>query len=754
MTILRRPPTNDLARVADAWSDITLVANATEYAEAGATGPATDVRCHLRTTDDGLVIGSSAPSESSGPSLVPWAMVEQVTAEEHASLPDGSPGRVLEIRVTRSEFLGGDQLRKYVAPDPELTPFLLAVDAGRSAEVRSDPMVTDPAGATAALVAGASAAATEPKALTRRQLVRPASKYRLDRRRLGPIVIGLLALVLLTGSANASFRSAAGGASNANGASGPLVEGGNGAQAELAHPSADLPAATAPPAPAPPSLAGSPPLQSHEIFGYAPYWTLPQSSGFDVQDLTTLAYFSVGVNGDGTLQESGAGWNGYESQDLANLVTRSHAAGDRVVLTVTDFSQASLNAITSSPTAAATLSATLIAAVSAKNLDGVNFDFEGQGSADRNGLTTLITQVSNALHAANPHWQVTMATYASAAADSGGFYDVAALAPALDGFFVMAYDMNSQTTPSATAPLVGGGYNDTEALQQFTAVVPPQKVILGVPYYGYDWPTTTGASGAAATGGESPLSDSVIAASGHPTYWDPTTQTAWTSYQVGTQWHETYFDDPTSLALKAQLADSFHIAGVGIWALGMDGNNPAMLAALLGNAPAAKDLQTGPTTTVPSIPPGTGFTSTGVWNGATEALTPIAFPTTPGTIQYVGTLTGLQTTAPTLTCLEGGPPISVWQLSGLPGVYVAVATQPQDCALAIWTFTPTAAPTGSTTTTTTTTPASTTTTTAPSTSTTTPPSTTTTTTTTPSSTTTTTTLAGGGPLVRRSGASG
>ena len=41
-----------------------------------------------------------------------------------------------------------------------------------------------------------------------------------------------------------------------------------------------------------------------------------------------------------------------------------------------------------------------------------------------------------------------------------------------------------------------------KALQQFTAVVPPQKVILGVPYYGYDWPTTTGASGAAATGGD------------------------------------------------------------------------------------------------------------------------------------------------------------------------------------------------------------------------------------------------------------
>ena len=95
-----------------------------------------------------------------------------------------------------------------------------------------------------------------------------------------------------------------------------------------------------------------------------------------------------------------------------------------------------------------------------------------RGAATEQGLTALITQVSGALHAANPHWQVTMATYASAAADTGGFYDIAALAPAVDGFFVMAYDMNDRADPSATAPLIGGGYNDTEALQQFTAVVP------------------------------------------------------------------------------------------------------------------------------------------------------------------------------------------------------------------------------------------------------------------------------------------
>jgi hypothetical protein len=315
--------------------------------------------------------------------------------------------------------------------------------------------------------------------------------------------------------------------------------------------------------------------------------------------------------------------------------------------------------------------------------------------------------------------------------------------------------MNNMQTPSPTAPLVGGGYTDTEALQQFTAVVPPQKVILGVPFYGYDWPTTNGTLTAQATGGQSPLSDGVIAASGHPTYWDPSARTAWTSYQVGSQWHETFFDNPTSLALKARLANSFHIAGVGIWALGMDGNNPAMMAALLGNAPAAKDYQTGPTaitaaapgasTTSPTGPPGTNFVTIGVWKGGAVPLSPVVSPTADGTVQYLGTLTRLTTTDPALACLQTGAPLAVWSFSTLPGLDVVVAAQPQDCASALFTFSPTGKrvtgsggkkPTTTTTTTTRPTPP-TTTTTAPPTTTTTAPATTTTTTAPPTTTTTT-----------------
>ncbi|MGO8872115.1 MAG: glycosyl hydrolase family 18 protein [Acidimicrobiales bacterium] len=683
-------------------------------------------RYDLRVTALGLIVGPSDSSEHEVPSLVPWSAIDAVSAEVPVVVPGGPTGQLLELSVVDPCWLGGDATKTFVVPATEVGPFLRATSAGGKAR--------------GGLIGGTLAAATALRSRAANLLsIRSPDghdpRHGTVRRRLGPVAVALLALLLLAGSASTSFGSAGNAAPTGRGPG----DQGNRVQASKEHLSADLPAATAAPLPAPPSLASSPPLQSHEVFGYAPYWTLPQSSGFDVQDLTTLAYFSVDANGNGTLDESGAGWNGYESQDLANLVTRSHAAGDRVVLTVTCFSQSSLDQITSDPNAASRLSSALITAVAAKNLDGVNFDFEGEGSADRNGLTALITQVSAALHAANPHWQVTMAAYASAAGDPSGFYDVAALAPALDGFFVMAYDMNDRTSPSATAPLVGGGFDDTEALQQFTAVVPPSKVILGVPYYGYDWPTTDGTIAAQATGPESPLTDAVIDASGHPTYWDPTTQTVWTSYQVGSQWHETYFDDPTSLALKAQLANSFHIAGVGIWALGMDGNDPAMLAALLGNAPAAKDLQTGPTTTTPTSStslPGAGSVTTGVFDNATVPLAPVAPPANYGTVQYLGTLTGLQTNAPSLTCLEGGAPISVWTFSALPGVDVAVSATPQNCIGAMFTFPPPAtSPSASTTTTTTSPPTSTT---APATSTTVPRSTTTTTS--PSTTTTTSTV--------------
>ena len=416
-----------------------------------------------------------------------------------------------------------------------------------------------------------------------------------------------------------------------------------------------LPASTVPPAPAPPALADASPLRAHEVFGFAPYWTLSESGGFDVKQISTFAYFSVDVNANGTLNQSGPGWNGYESQALANLVTRAHGADDRVVLTVTDFDQNSLNQLTSSSSASATLATALIGAIEAKNLDGVNLDFEGQGSGDQLGLTNLVTQVSAEIHAVNPSYQVTMDTYASSAGDPDGFYNVRALAPAVNGFFVMAYDLNLQSADSTTSPLTSGMFSQKTAIDQYVAAVPAAKVILGMPFFGIDWPTSDGSLTAHATGPATTLTYSQVMASGHPIYWDSTTDTAWTSYQTDGQWHETFFEAPSSLYDAAQLATSDGLGGMGIWALGMDGNDPNLLSALLGFSPAVKDYSAGidaatpasttttstdPNTTTSSTDPNTttstsSSTSTSAPNWTTPGSTSAAVPTSSTTSTMV-----------------------------------------------------------------------------------------------------------------------
>jgi spore germination protein YaaH len=360
------------------------------------------------------------------------------------------------------------------------------------------------------------------------------------------------------------------------------------------------------PAPPPPDVATAA-LRPHEIFGFAPYWTLDISPGFDLHSLSTLAYFAVDAGPDGTVQHSGDGWTGYSSEALAALITRAHQSGVRVVLTVKNFDNGQLHALSTTPGAADRLGAQLVDLLRAKNMDGVNLDFEGTGSADRQPFAAFVTHLAQTLHAANPHWQVTADTYAGSASDSGSYYDVAAMAPALDAFFVMAYDMygdGSHAQPNA--PLSGYPSNDTDAMSAYTSVVPAAKVLMGMPFYGYDFAVADNQPNSAATGDPRPQTYSQVVAAKHPVMWDTRGQVPFTSYQdAGGAWHELYYDNPQSLALKAQLVNKFKLRGLGVWALGMDGNDPAMMAALLGHAAPLKVIIPGKGTATagPTSPP-------------------------------------------------------------------------------------------------------------------------------------------------------
>jgi hypothetical protein len=51
------------------------------------------------------------------------------------------------------------------------------------------------------------------------------------------------------------------------------------------------------------------------------------------------------VKGDGSFDTTTPGWNGWNSQDPVDTINRAHQAGDRVVVVIKQFDEATINQI-------------------------------------------------------------------------------------------------------------------------------------------------------------------------------------------------------------------------------------------------------------------------------------------------------------------------------------------------------------------------------------------------------------------------
>ena len=372
-------------------------------------------------------------------------------------------------------------------------------------------------------------------------------------------------------------------------------------QRKDAHQALGLVAATLPTTPgalepvAPDTLFRTP-LPAHQVVGFVPYWTLPQVTSADFTNSTVLSYYGVSVSGNGSLLMTGPEW-GNAAATLASSAFRSfvvdaHAAQTRVLLTLASADDAAIAGLVRDPAATSARVATALSAlVKQHGLDGVDIDIEGDKQADRAGFVRFVGDLATALRAADPGGELLLDTYAGSAGNPKDFFDVKRLARYVDEIFVEGYDMNTPQRASATAPLVTTnlGYSETQTLMQYEAVVSPQKLILGMPFYGYDFTTITQVPGARLTAAARvAVTFSAVTGVGRTAYWDPVAESPYTRFSLDGKSHETYYDDPTSIALKTALASQFHLLGVGAWAFGMEGADPAMLAALSGDSPVVK----------------------------------------------------------------------------------------------------------------------------------------------------------------------
>lgn len=119
---------------------------------------------------------------------------------------------------------------------------------------------------------------------------------------------------------------------------------------------------------------------------------------------------------------------------------------------------------------------------------GYNIDFENINYADKDKLTAFVGRLSRACRAYGLKLSMDV-TPISNSMNCSRVYDRAALAPHLDYLMIMAYDQFGRTS-SVAGPVASYPWVE-KAVQNVTAIVPAEKVVLGMPLYMRLWYETT-----------------------------------------------------------------------------------------------------------------------------------------------------------------------------------------------------------------------------------------------------------------------
>ncbi len=325
------------------------------------------------------------------------------------------------------------------------------------------------------------------------------------------------------------------------------------------------------------------------VYGFIPYWNFKYQADIPFQYLTHLGIFGIAFNEDGTIQTREAdytepGYRSFQLEPFSQLTRRAQATNTRTDLVLRGFDNDTTDSIITSPTHTQTLISETVSFMQQHHFSGINLDFEYLNEPDSttiDNFTSFVASVSAGIKSHFPQAHISIDVFADSASQTR-IWDLSAIHPHVDHIIIMTYDFHrpSSTVAGPVAPLYGAPdyWNEdiTSLLAEHLKKIPSHKILLGVPYYGYEWQTTTTEYQSQTyprTGGIATLKriqDLTTESTTTNINWHPFALSPWLYYQKDEDVFQIYYENSHSLSLKYDLVNQSDLAGIAIWALGYE----------------------------------------------------------------------------------------------------------------------------------------------------------------------------------------
>ncbi|MFT8318732.1 MAG: glycosyl hydrolase family 18 protein [Sporolactobacillus sp.] len=237
------------------------------------------------------------------------------------------------------------------------------------------------------------------------------------------------------------------------------------------------------------------------------------------------------------------------------------------VMTVTNLTDSGFNAalvqhIVNTPDVQAALINNMINRAVSRGYGGINIDFEGVLGSDRDAFTAFLLALKERTQAAGLNLSIAVPAKSNDSVPWVRGYDYEAIGAIVDQFFIMAYDFHhAGSEPGPTAPLA----DVQETVNYAASLMDRSKIIMGTPFYGYDWviPYTGQTPGRAIT--YSAAINLAMSEQATINFSEPD-QAAYFYYtdDSGNN-HVVWFEDVRSLFAKSRIVDRDRLGGIGTW---------------------------------------------------------------------------------------------------------------------------------------------------------------------------------------------